>query len=135
MANVVYDKARQSFLKADLDMEVLTIKAALVDAASYTPNTATDEFWSSAIAGLVGTPQTLGSKTYTAGVFDAAPVTFTAVPAGGAIEYIVIFSDTGNSATSQLVALITSATNLPVTPNGGNITVTWDTGANKIFKL
>lgn len=24
---------------------------------------------------------------------------------------------------------------LPVTPNGGNITVTWDTGANKIFKL
>jgi hypothetical protein len=24
---------------------------------------------------------------------------------------------------------------LPVTPNGGNITVTWDNGANKIFKL
>jgi NAD-dependent SIR2 family protein deacetylase len=24
---------------------------------------------------------------------------------------------------------------LPVTPNGGNINITWDNGANKIFKL
>jgi hypothetical protein len=28
-----------------------------------------------------------------------------------------------------------TGSNLPVTPNGGNITITWDAGVNKIFKL
>jgi hypothetical protein len=45
---------------------------------------------------------------------------------------------------SALAAIVTagsralaaaSGSGLPVTPNGGNITVTWDTGTNKIFKL
>jgi hypothetical protein len=34
-----------------------------------------------------------------------------------------------------LIAFIDAATNLPVTPNGGNINIAWDTGTNKIFKL
>jgi len=34
-----------------------------------------------------------------------------------------------------LIAFIDTATNLPVTPNGGDIIVAWDNGANKIFKL
>ena len=39
------------------------------------------------------------------------------------------------ASTSQLVAYIDTATGLPVTPNGGNIQIVWDTGANKIFAL
>lgn len=35
---------------------------------------------------------------------------------------------------SRALAAATSS-GLPVTPNGGNITVTWDNGSNKIFKL
>jgi hypothetical protein len=42
--------------------------------------------------------------------------------------------DTGTAATSPLVAYIdTGVTGLPVTPNGGNITVTWN--ASGIFQL
>jgi len=37
--------------------------------------------------------------------------------------------------TSRLIAWIDTGTNLPVTPNGGDITVQWDAGANRIFKL
>ncbi len=35
----------------------------------------------------------------------------------------------------RLVAYIDSATGLPVIPNGGDITITWDSGANRIFAL
>lgn len=38
------------------------------------------------------------------------------------------------SAGERALAPVTGS-NLPITPNGGNITVTWDSGANKIFKL
>jgi hypothetical protein len=34
-----------------------------------------------------------------------------------------------------LIARIDTATGLPVTPNGGDITVQWDAGADKIFTL
>ena len=48
---------------------------------------------------------------------------------------MLIYKDTGDNATSPLIALIDSATGLPITPNGGDIIVVWDNGANKIFKL
>ena len=54
---------------------------------------------------------------------------------GDPSEALLIYKDTGTEATSPLIAYIDTATGLPVTPNGGNITVTWDNGTNKIFKL
>jgi hypothetical protein len=36
----------------------------------------------------------------------------------------VLFVDTGNAATDALIAFIDTGTGLPVTPNGGDITVT-----------
>jgi hypothetical protein len=134
MANALYDKGREKFLSGSVSWSGDTIKVALVDTASYTANLATDEFYSSVSAAVVGTPQTLGSKTVTAGVADAADPTFTAVT-GASCEALVIYKDTGSSATSPLIAYIDTATNLPVTPNGGDIGITWDNGSNKIFKL
>ncbi|GAI46620.1 unnamed protein product, partial [marine sediment metagenome] len=47
-----------------------------------------------------------------------------------------IFKDDGvDDVSSPLIALIDTATGLPVTPNDGDITIAWDNGANKIFKL
>jgi hypothetical protein len=84
----------------------------------------------------VGTPQQLTSPSVTLGVFNAAsPVTYTAV-SGSQVTQIVIYKDTGTGSTSPLIANVNSAgATLPVTPNGGNITITWDSGANKIFAL
>jgi hypothetical protein len=134
MANGLYDKGREKFLTASVSFSADTIKVALVDTALYTVNLTTDEFYSSVTSAVVGTPQTLGTKTTTAGVADAADVTFTAVT-GASCEAVVIYKDTGAAGTSPLIAYIDTATNLPVTPNGGNISITWDNGANKIFKL
>ena len=68
------------------------------------------------------------------GAADANDVTFTSVT-GASIEAIVLYKDTGTDSTSPLIAFIDTATGLPITPNGGDIIVTWDNGANKIFKL
>lgn len=134
MANALYNKGREKFLTSSVSWSADTIKVALVDTGVYTPNLTTDEFYTSISAAVVGTPQTLGTKTTTDGVADAADVTFTAVT-GASCEAIVIYKDTGVAGTSPLIAYIDTATNLPVTPNGGNISITWDNGTNKIFKL
>lgn len=135
MANALYDKGRQRFLEGQLNWLTDTIKAILVDTGTYTPNLTSHEFLSD-VAGVsrITTPVTLTSKTSTGGAADAADVTFSSV-SGASIEAIIIYKDTGVEGTSPLLAYIDTATGLPITPNGGDIIVTWDNGPNKIFKL
>lgn len=133
MANALYDLGRQGFLDGSIDWDTDTIKACLVDTGTYTVNLSTHEFLSD-LSGIVATSGALSSKTVAAGVADAADVTFTAVT-GASVEAIVLYKDTGVAGTSRLIAYIDTATGLPVTPNGGDISVAWDNGSNKIFKL
>ena len=135
MANTLYDFARQRFLEAQLNWMTDTIKVILVDTGAYTPQTAVHQYLADiSIAARIAGPVTLTSKTTTGGAADAADCTFTSV-SGSSIEAIVIYSDTGTEATSPLIAYIDTATGLPITPNGGDIIVTWDNGTNKIFKV
>lgn len=135
MANTLYDKARQRFLEAQINWMTDTIKVILVDTGAYSPQTAVHEFLSDIpTSARVAGPVTLTNKSTTGGAADAADVTFTSV-SGASIEAIIIYGDTGTESTSPLIAYIDTATGLPITPNGGDIIVTWDNGANKIFKV
>lgn len=134
MANTLYNKGRKKFLDADIDWLVDTIKVALVDTGVYTFSQ-THEFYSDVSAGVIGTPVALANKTSTDGIADADDATFTAVPGTTSIEAIVIYKDTGVAGTSPLIAYIDTATGLPFTTSGGDETISWDGGANKIFKL
>ena len=134
MANAIYPLYKQALLTGDtnIDIENGTVKVALVDTGTYTYS-ASHQFLTS-LTGVVGTAQTISTNTVTNGVFDSATnPTFSAVT-GNTVEALVIYIDTGSSATSRLVAYIdTGVTGLPVTPNGGDITVTWN--ASGIFAL
>lgn len=133
MANALYPKWKEQLLQftANNNLSSGTVKAALVS-AGYTYSSS-DQFYSSISASVVGTPQTIGSKTFTNGVFDGADVTYTAVT-GSQVTKIVIYIDTGTAATSPLVAYLdTGVTNLPVTPNGGDLAIAWN--ASGIFAL
>lgn len=135
MADGLYDKGREGFLDGSIDWDTDDIRAILIDAADYTVNLATDEDLADiAGAARVATSGNLASKTVTGGVADAADVTWSSVT-GDISEAVVIYQHTGVESTSRLIAYIDSATNLPVTPNGGDIVIQWDAGANKIFKL
>lgn len=133
MANAIYPKYKEALLDAaaNVDINDGTVKVALVDTGTYTYNAA-HEFLTS-LTGVVGTAQTIGNTTVTNGVFDGDNVTYTAVT-GNSVEALVIYVDTGTAGTSRLVAYIdTSVTGLPVTPNGGDITINWN--ASGIFAL
>lgn len=135
MANALYDTGRAAFLNGAINWTSDNIKFVLVDLADYTPNLGTHDFLDDIpVAARVATSANLTGKTSAAGVADATDATLTAVT-GDQSEALVIYKDTGAAATSQLIAYIDTALGLPVTPNGGDITITWDDGVNKIFKL
>lgn len=135
MANALYDLGRKAFMDGSIAYLTDTIKVALVT-SGYTPNLATHQYYSDLTPGsnVVGTAQTLASKTSTAGVADAADISYSSVT-GSAITYMAIYKDTGVAGTSPLIGLIDTATGLPFSITGGTVSVTWDNGANKIFKL
>lgn len=133
--NVLYDNGRQSFLDGLISWSSMTIRAALIDTTQYIAQLTTDQWLSDIPSGaVVATSAPLNNKTISAGVAGADPVTFTGV-SGPLCEAIVLYRDTGIASTSRLIAYLTTATGLPVQPNGGNVVVSWDTGPNKIFKL
>lgn len=134
MANGMYVKGIEALMKAEIDLIDDTIKVVLVDAADYTVNLSTHDFLDDVAAGARVSTATLANKSVTGGAFDADDVTFSAVT-GDPSEALVIYKDTGSAATSPLIMYIDTATGLGVTPNGGDITVTWDSGTNKIFKI
>jgi len=60
------------------------------------------------------------------GVFDAANVTFNTIT-GDAADYLTLYHYNATPANAALIVTWDSATTgLPVTPNGGDITVTWN---------
>ena len=133
MANALYPKWKEALLQATANSALTgTVKVALIDTGVYTYNAA-DEFYTSVSSAVVGTPEALGTKTFTNGAFDAADTTWTAV-SGNTVEALVLYVDTGVAGTSRLVAYIdTGVTGLPTTPNGGDIVATWN--ASGIFAL
>jgi hypothetical protein len=133
MANAIYPLYKQALLdgSANTDINDLTVKVALVDTGVYTYSAA-HEFLTS-LTGVVGTAQTIAATTVANGLFDGDNVTYSGVT-GNSVEALVIYIDTTVAATSRLVAYIDSGViGLPVTPNGGDITVTWNVSG--IFQL
>lgn len=144
MSAFIYDKALQAFLSATsgFDMATATVKVALVQITGagtpYTVNQVTDQFFNIIPSGAVAaiSPQ-LTSPVVTNGIFGAANTSFTSVAAGPACGTLVVFIDTGTPSTSPLIAYIDSTivSGLPITPNGGNINVSFSPTGNLIFSL
>lgn len=140
MANSIYPKYKEALIQAAANVSMAGtgttgttgVYAALVR-STYTYS-AGHQFVSDLGANIAGTDQELSTKTYADGVFDGSDPTWTAVT-GAACNAIVLYvKNAGANTTWRLVAYLdTNITNLPVTPNGGNITVTFN--ASGIFGL
>lgn len=140
MANALYPKWKEALLQASTNsaLTVTNVRTAFIDTGTYTYSNAHDFY--NDLSGVYPNTRaggaSLGSKTYTDGVFDAADVTFSAFSNGSvSVEGIVIYIDDGAAdATSRLVAFLdTSITGLPFTPSGSDVTVQWN--ASGIFQL
>lgn len=134
MSNVLYPKAKESFLNGEIDLLTDTIKVRLLS-AGYTPNFDVDEFLSDVPAGIgVGTDQTLSNPDTTAGVFDADPPTWTTL-SGDEVVSAIMYKSTGADLSSRLIAFFNQGTGLPYTPIGANVTMYWSNEDSKIFAL
>lgn len=130
MASAVYPKALESFISQNpsIDMDSDTIKVAAVDLTADYTYSASHQYKSSVTSYSGSTDATLGTKTVTSGVFDAADLApaFSSLAQSGSktVGALVIYKDTGNAATSPLIAYIELSS--AVTPNGGDINITWN---------
>jgi hypothetical protein len=138
MANSIYPIFKQALMKACtlVSLNGSTTNGpwvALVDTGAYTYATGHDFY--NDLAGVIGTDQNIVSPTVVGRKFDGCNVTFTAVTTPTSIEALVIYrKNTGANTTWRLVLFENSSvTGLPVTPNGGDITISWN--ASGIFDL
>lgn len=144
MSNQLYNAAREGFLAGEIDWNDSGIKVALVRSYTF----AASHKFVSDVTGAGGvlavTSDALSSKSVTDGTADAADVTFTAVPSNASGHSLLIFQSTAvgdeagvdvAEAAQRLIAYIDTGSNLPIVPNGGDVTIQWDAGANKIFTL
>jgi len=120
------DAGREGFLGGSIAYATDNIKAFLGDAADHTVNTSTDRDLADITgAAIEETSGNFASKSITDGTADAADVTWSAA-SGDPCEFIMIYQDTGVAATSLLIAYYDTATGLPVTLNGGDVTSQWN---------
>lgn len=143
MANAIYDLGREAFAKGQIDwttnnIYVLPVRTSGGGGGPYYTFSQAHQYLSSVPNNSDCRPvtaQLLDSRTATSGVLDAANELFSSVAAGDAIQAFVIYKLVTVDADSPLLIYLDTGTNLPVTPNGGNIDIQWDDGANKIAKL
>lgn len=116
-----------------VDLDLDTIKMSIGRQSAYTYS-GTDRYKSSVTTVQDGSAalSSITLATPNDGTFDAADVTFTAVPAGAALDFLEIWKDTGSAATSALIAYIDG---FSIVPNGGDITVVFDNGTARIFEI
>jgi len=136
MSSALYQKWKEQVLQAGANSSLSgNVKVALVNVSGagtlYTFSQSHQFLSDITGAAIIGTSGNLASKTFTSGVFDAADITVTGVT-GDTVEALVVYIDTGTGSTSQLVAYIDG---LSFTPNGGDVTIQWDNGANKICAI
>lgn len=142
MANAVYPIYKTAILSASANVS-LTVDdttdgpfVSLIDTNDVAYSAAHD-FYDDVVAAVVGTTMRITTPTVgsvSAGTFDGDNVTFSAVT-GDVSEALIIYRhNAGANTTWRLVLYLdTNVTGLPVTPNGGDITVTWS--ASGIFTI
>lgn len=123
MASGTYTTFHVALLQGDISggLDGADIKAVMVETGvgHYVVALTTDQYLSSIVAGdRIATSGNLASKTMTAGVFDAADASIAAVT-GDPVDAVVVYVDTGNAATSQLVAYLELASTF--TPDGSDV--------------
>jgi hypothetical protein len=139
MANGFYQHGMKHFARGNVVWLLsggTAVRTALVDTADYTVDLANHEFRDATglSAGIEEISSDMTKVDAAAdGIVDASDVTFTGT-AGDTCEGILVYTNVGSAATDRLLFWWDTASGLPVTL-GGDVTVQWDNGTNKIAKI
>jgi hypothetical protein len=141
VANSLFDSGRQAFLLGSIAGASqgwlgATVKWMLV--GSWGGFSLTTNVFKSDVpnAQIIAVSSYVPAKTAAAGVADGGAAVFAGVTNAATAVYAMLFHDTGASNTSLLILADDTASILPARFDTGlDVTITPDTGANKIFKL
>ena len=133
MATVVHDDFRDAMLglpaHTTIDFNADNIDVSLLDETDSGSIDATFVDYDEVDTATVVATTDLATITIgvvSTGVLDAADTTFSSVT-GDAADFLTMWKNSGTPATSPLAVTWDSATTgIPVTPNGGDIIVTWN---------
>lgn len=140
MATIVFDELRNAQLgnptHSVIDFDTDTIASSLLDATDANGGTALTasnvvDYADVNDATVVHDEEAHTSKTVGSvgvGIYNAADTVCSTV-SGDAADYLTVHKNTGTPTTSPLALVFDSdTTGIPVTPNGGDITVAWAAG-------
>lgn len=138
MANSEYNRFNQGILAADYDLQVASIKVALV--RGYTFSAAHATMADVVATGTInGTSAALTNPTITNGLFDADNTTISTT-ASASNHVLILFQAsavTGGADVPQnqqlLIAYFDTGTGLPIQPGTGTVTVTWAAASPNIL--
>ena len=138
MADAVYDDARNNILgngtHGQTDWDTDNMRAILYDEGADALNLADVDLADILTAARIGETANLTTTVGSAatGAWDHTDETIATVT-GATVESIVYFEETGTDSTSPLLLNIDSWTGLPLTPNGGDVTL--QPAAGGVFQI
>ena len=131
----LYGKYRETTLNAGISISADNIGCLFVT-AGYVPNFSTDKFVSIiGSSNILGRTSALTGKTTTLGTFKCDNPTFTGIPVGSTPGVaVVLYKNTGDDSTSNLIAYIDNVQQLTVAvaANSGATSVQFDPLKNPI---
>jgi len=134
MATGMFENGVRAIMGADIDLVNDDISALLIDTDLYTPDLLNDVDESDIPEASIVARQELTGKTLDGTVFRANNTVFTSVT-GANVGAVLLSLNSDTFDTSALIFCMDNAPELPIVPDGTDITIDWDIGANGIFKL
>lgn len=141
MANAAYTAFLAGLPDALYDLNTASIKVAVVRGYTFSAAHATMSDVTGAGATINGTSAALTNPTLTGGVFNADNTTVT-LTSNGTNHYLILFQASAvtggadvSAANQRLIAYLDTGTGLPIVPGAGSLSLTWNTGTNKILKI
>jgi len=120
VASQLYPKGAENILEGNAQFGTHNFKVLFYSGSFNSAH----EFHSDLTGGsIIATSGNLASVVATNGVVNANDITITAVT-GSAFTHVILFRDTGTSATSPLIAIFDVAS---FTPTGGDVNVVFHT--------
>jgi hypothetical protein len=131
----MFDSGKTELMSGNIDLVNTSISAALLDLSLYSPDLVNDTSLADIPEAALVSETLLTSKTIDNTTFRADDAVFNSVTSEQTVTAVVVFVDAETFSASTLICLFDDAVAFPVTPDGTDITVQWDAGADGILRL
>ena len=133
MSSGLYKNGIREIQRGNIDLINATISGMLIDSSVYTADLDNDQSLAEIGEDNWLAEAELTNKSLDGTTFRADDLTFPSVETGQTASAVVLFLDTDTLEESILIAYLDNAPEMPITTDGTDIILAWDSGADGIF--